>query len=242
MEEKYKKESYQYIWWLLTNIQGLSKEKIRFKKSSVISPYFELNSENLNEITVDDENNDYVVEMNPFMRFSDVYHYLLHPDYVEIDKKLRESLLNITLHLLGNFDLYEGQTKKDIFCKEIVKNILSGRYGEKVSERTAKLKRVEQLSLAEVIYDSQQNVTTINCLKKIMKKFFENSIVYDNLYSEKNIVLFIGEEKTEESKNKYLIIKKVFIPLGLKVKVFWKHHFGILGNEETMILGEMTVY
>ena len=241
MEEKYKNETYQYIWFLLTNINDLSKEKIRFIKSSLISPYFEINSESLNEITLDN-NNIHKIEVNPFMRFSDIYHYLLHPDYEGIDDKLRDNLLNITLHLLGNFDLYEGQTKKDIYCKELVKNILSGSYGGKTTERMEKLKRYEQIYIAEIIYDSQQNMTIINCLKKIMKKFFKNSIVYDNLYSDKNIVLYIGEEKTEESMNKYMIIKKFFVPVGLKVKVFWEHHFGIIGNDETMILGEMTVY
>ena len=99
MEEKYKNESYQYIWQLLSNIRGIPKERVRFIKSSLISPYFEINSENLNEITIGDSE-DHVVEINPFMRFGDIYHYLLHPDYVGIDDKLRENLFNITLHLL----------------------------------------------------------------------------------------------------------------------------------------------
>ena len=132
MEERFNKENFQYIWSLLLNDNGLEKEKIKFVKSRMISPYFELNQKNINDVISEKNKKGYTIETNPFFRFDDIYSLLLNPDAEAEDKNLKESLLNITLHLLGNFDLYAGQTKKDFYCKEIVRDMESGAVGEKV--------------------------------------------------------------------------------------------------------------
>ena len=38
------------------------------------------------------------------------------------------------------------------------------------------------------------------------------------------------------------IINELFIPLGLKPKYFYEYHFGVLGIEETLVIGNMAVY
>ena len=242
MEEKSDNGNFQYIWSLLLSDNGLEKEKIRFVKSRMISPYFELNQENINDVMSEENSRGYLIETNPFFRFDDIYSVLLNPDTETEDKNLKESLMNITLHLLGNFDLYEGQTKKDFYCKEIVRNMESGTMGKKVKENFLFLNMKEKLSIAEVFLEYNEGRNQIRCLKKIVKKFFPESIVYDNKYSDENIVIYLGYKKNAKTRKITAIINELFIPLGLKPKYFYEHHFGVLGIEETLMIDSMAVY
>lgn len=242
MEERFDNENFQYIWSLLVNNSILEKEKIKFVKSSVISPYFELNSENINNIRSEKTDNTCVIEINPFLRFDNIYSFLLAPDTEMKDQKLKESLLNITLHLLGNFDLYEGQTKKDFYCKEIVRNIESGSAGEKLRNNFSFLNMKEKLNIAEVFFEYNGGRNQIRCLKKIVKKLFAESIVYDNKYSDKNIVIYLGCKKTNKAEKITEVISELFIPLGLESRYFYENHFGVIGVDETMTIGNTAVY
>ena len=58
MEERFNKENFQYIWSLLLNDNGLEKEKIKFVKSRMISPYFELNQKNINDVILEKNKKD----------------------------------------------------------------------------------------------------------------------------------------------------------------------------------------
>lgn len=242
MEERFNKENFQYIWSLLLNDNGLEKEKIKFVKSRMISPYFELNQKNINDVISEKNKKGYTIETNPFFRFDDVYSLLLNPDAEIENKNLKESLLNITLHLLGNFDLYAGQTKKDFYCKEIVRDMESGAVGEKVRNNLLFLNMKEKLIIAEVFLEYDEGRNQIKCLKKIVKKFFSESIVYDNKYSDKNIVIYLGHKKDIKTRKITGIINELFIPLGLKPKYFYEYHFGVLGIGETLVIGNMAVY
>ena len=73
MEERFNKENFQYIWSLLLNDNGLEKEKIKFVKSRMISPYFELNQKNINDVITEKNKKGYRIETNPFFRFDDIY-------------------------------------------------------------------------------------------------------------------------------------------------------------------------
>ena len=242
MEEKINNENFQYIWSLLVSNNGFENEKIKFIKSSVISPYFELNLENINDIAVGKSDEEYLIETNPFFRFDDIFSFLLMPDSDGNNEKLKESLLNIVLHILGNFDLYEGQTKKDFYCKEIVRNMESGSCGEKLKNSFSFLNMKEKLYIAEVFLEYNEGRNQIRCLKKIVKKFFPESIVYDNKYSDENIVIYLGHKKDAKTREIKGIINELFIPLGLKPKYFYEHHFGVLGIEETLMIDSMAVY
>lgn len=89
MEEKINNENFQYIWSLLVSNNGFENEKIKFIKSSVISPYFELNLENINDIAAGKSDEEYLIETNPFFRFDDIFSFLLMPDSDGNNEKLK---------------------------------------------------------------------------------------------------------------------------------------------------------
>ena len=37
-------------------------------------------------------------------------------------------------------------------------------------------------------------------------------------------------------------MENLFLPLGVKVKYYWKNHFGVINVEKTLKLGEVSVF
>ena len=75
-----------------------------------------------------------------------------------------------------------------------------------------------------------------------MSKIYKDSIIYDSIDEQEKIIIYINEKKTAENKKKYLLIEKLFIPLGLKSRCFWGVHFPVLGVDEVMKIGEMVIF
>ena len=205
---------YNYIWYPLTNFVEIPSNNFKFCLSEVLSPYTELNLEAMNGVKNNLESmKQQVLEVNPFVRFADIFYLLLDPDKYKNNKKLRDCIFNILIHFLGELDLYLGQNKKDIIIKEMVKNIEKGAFGE----------------------DIKGNF-------KVFKAIFSDSIIYDRLTSETNIVIYLNYKKTKENMLKVDFIKEMFLPLGLEVDLFWEKHFRVIGVDITMRIGEIAIF
>ena len=48
--------------------------------------------------------------------------------------------------------------------------------------------------------------------------------------------------KTEENIKKVEFLKEIFLPIGLELDLFWEYHFGVIGVEITMRIGEIAVF
>ena len=77
---------------------------------------------------------------------------------------------------------------------------------------------------------------------KVFKSIYSDSLIYDFLGKEEELVLFINEKKTPGNRKKERLIEKLFLPVGLKCRKTWEYHFGIMDVDETMVLGELVIY
>lgn len=82
----------------------------------------------------------------------------------------------------------------------------------------------------------------LEAFKKVFKAIFSDSIIYDRLTSETNIVIYLNYKKTKENMLKVDFIKEMFLPLGLEVDLFWEKHFGVIGVDITMRIGEIAIF
>ena len=235
-----KKEQYQYIWYSLHKLISEDKdtEKIYFKVSPKISPYMELNMEEINYAALDKE---YILETNPFYRFTHVFNEFMNPD-LPIGEKLKGEMVNILLHMLGNLDLQEGLNKRVLTSRLIIESIKSGRYGNEIRELFRILNRREKVIIADGIQDKYNYLREIEVFKKVFKSIYPDSLIYDSLDKEEELVLFINEKKTPENRKKEKLLEKLFLPVGLKCRKTWEYHFGVMGVDETMVLGELLIY
>lgn len=230
------KKSYSYIWYPLTNYYDVLNENINFKISKNISPYIELNDENFNNLLRKN-----IIELNPFKRFNDEFSYIVDNEKYMDKKNILELFYNISFHLLGEFDLYVGQNKKDICVKEIIKGFEAGALGLFIKEKIKIFKEYERHIIASILYEMYRNLSSIDAFKEAIKQLYPDSIIYDKISSKKNIIVYLNYLE-EKNKIKIELIKNLFLPLGLDVDIFWEKHFGIVGVPVTMKIGEMAIY
>lgn len=238
-----KDKNYNFIWYPLTNFIELENNSFRYELSEKISPYMELNLETINKIESGiEQKKEHIIDINPFYRFSDIFYILLNPNEYALDKNLRDSLLNILTHFLGELDLYLGQNKKDIIVKEIVKNIKNGVLGEEVRKDFEAFKEYEKTIIADILHCMYNYLGMIDSFKKAVKQIFKDSLIYDKLTSDTNVVVYLNYPKNIENQTKIKFIKEMFLPLGIEIDLFWEKHFGVLGVDITMQIGEIAVF
>ncbi|WP_278538974.1 hypothetical protein [Fusobacterium varium] len=237
-----KKDEFNYIWYPLTSFVEKNNENINFEVAEIISPYIEVNMPNLNNIQGEIENNDIKVEINPFLRFNEVFQIITYPDFAEMEVELKKSLVNILFHLLGEIDLYLGQNKKDIIVKEMRKDIERGCFGEDSKKKFQLFKDYEKHIIVDILYDMYCHLDMITAFKKAIKKIFKDSIIYDNLSSDSNLVIYLNYKGNETNIQKVEFLKEIFLPIRLALDLFWEYHFGVIGVEITMKIGEISVF
>ena len=234
------REQYQYIWYSLHKLASEDKgaEKIYFEVSSKISPYMELNMQDINYEGIEKE---YVLETNPFYRFTHIFNEFMNPD-LQIGNKLKKEVVNILLHMLGNLDLQEGLNKRIILNRVIIRELEEGRYGEEIQDCFSVLNRREKIIIADGLQDKYKYDREWEIFKNVMSKIYKDSIIYDSIDEEEKIIIYINEKKTAGNKKKELLIEKLFMPLGLKSRCFWGAHFPVIGVDEVMKIGEMVIF
>ncbi len=55
-------------------------------------------------------------------------------------------------------------------------------------------------------------------------------------------MVYLGEGETEKERARAQFLKEMFLPIQEIVYFFYENHFGIIGVEETMVVGEMVVF
>ena len=124
----------------------------------------------------------------------------------------------------------------------MVKNIEKGAFGEDIKGNFKVFKEYEKVIIADGLYCMYNFLDMLEAFKKVFKAIFSDSIIYDRLTSETNIVIYLNYKKTKENMLKVDFIKEMFLPLGLEVDLFWKKHFGVIGVDITMRIGEIAIF
>jgi len=221
-----------YIWEALLKAdkQKIHRRKVKFIKSEICSPYMEIACEDLNA-TLLPENN--MVEVNECYRFYEIFKDLFNIN-IEESKELREVLLDILLHYLGELDLKKGLCKIEFYKSFLLKDILNKVFGEKLAKNINCFEKEECDALLNGLITLYKTGVSLQLFNKILRKVFKNSIVYSNKEKPKNMYIYLGETETEELKNKIDAIVDTFLSIDMNALIFWNEHFGILGLDNTM--------
>lgn len=230
------KKAYSFIWYPLTSYYEIENDEIEFKISKNISPYLELNDENFNDLLKKN-----IIEINPYYRFNEEFFKLTNEEMYGEKGKILDLFYDISFHVFGEIDLYIGQNKKDICVKEIIKGIEKGDLGECLKNGISLFKPYERHMIGATIYEMYRSLDVIEAFKEVIKLLYPDSIIYDKTSSRQNIILYLNYSK-EKNKEKIEVLKKLFLPLGLEVDIFWEKHFGVVEVPITMKIGEIAIY
>ena len=75
-------------------------------------------------------------------------------------------------------------------------------------------------------------------LKNAFKELFPEGLIYRK---KDEIYVFIDREQNSIDDVKFELLKKLFIPLHMSIKVQYKYHMGIIGIKETMKIGKIRI-
>lgn len=228
-----------YIWDVVIRAHqsGLPKEKIVFTLAKSYSPYMELAPANLNFNQVDDLQ----IEINPYYRFYEIFKDMFNINNEE-DVELRNVLLDITIHFLDGIDRMQGMNKTEFYHQFIRREILDGRLGPQIREKFVLFSEPEQTILVANYLQLLVSGEMLYLLKETIRKIFKNSTIYANYETVNELMFFIPAEKTDLRVTKLELIKDLFLPLKFTTLTYWKDHFGIIGNDETMLIDSIALY
>ena len=113
------------LWNIVYEIKRLNIDPkfIKFTNSEEISPYMELNFENMNYVYFK-ENEVNTIEVNPYFRYFEIFFRMFDENSNDLGN-LRGILFNSMCHFLGELELRKGLTREDYYLDITVLTKLS---------------------------------------------------------------------------------------------------------------------
>ena len=220
-----------YIWEFLKENNNLAN----FVVEKSFCPYVEVFSDNPQKISV-----------NPLLRFSEIFNAL---DQIFTGNHPTDELNEGNeLNYLAMLDKSFGLNYRQMLIEKVRLEVENNYFGEKVCSLYKDLKQPginEQLSIKE------QNIFLYLVASKLLKQdqsYFTEAV--ERLFSthllkfeesSSTYFLYIGERKTDYNSTKYELLKLMFWDRNLKLRTYWEYHYGIIGNNRTMLIGNMQI-
>ena len=90
-------------------------------------------------------------------------------------------------------------------------------------------------------------ITCLNYIKMgrqllYLQILYRNSIIYLDTTYKRELLIYIGKEKTRQLEKQIGFLMDLFVPLDISVQLFWDMHFGIISVEETMEPDDIMIY
>lgn len=228
-----------YIWetMLKSDQCGLPREKLHFVPAKVGSPYMEVIQENMNNDTMDGS----LVEINPLYRFSSVFSSIFDHN-LEDYSQTRTIFFNVGMHYIANLDLRQGLDAQEYEIFFLLNDILYSVYGNDAREAIRSFEKGKLRQLLRLILKLYQCGSSIYLFKEVMRYLYPDSLVYASNDEVRQLLVYIGKEDTDVERRKMEFLQNMFLPINYQIFLFWEHHFGIIGVDETMKLDEMVLF
>lgn len=226
-----------YIWEIMfrANEQNINENELFFEQSKRFSPYYEQSFIQINEKNIDDK----VIEINSFYRFEEMFMDMIKDSK---DEHFKSYLFDSIIHFLIQIDLKEGISKKELYIRRIIDEVLNGIYNENIRQVFKSLTRNKQIRLAHIIYSQMQIGSSLNSFKKASIICFERAIIYQEKAKKIQIVIYLNVEQSKENEQIINSLIELFLPITYKIKIFYNEHFGVIGVKETMLIDNTIIY
>lgn len=228
-----------YLWEIMlqAGAQGIEEERINFIVARKYSPYMELSEEFLNLTRLEEP---YKVEINPYYRFNRIFQSMFHPDLRDYSS-LRNGLFQLLIHELAENDLKMGMTREEYYKKLLRRALEDGIYGKEATEAFALFQGKERESLLQGMLTLYREGESIALFRQVICALISRCIVYNSNKDPYEILVYIGKKKSENLKRKVAFIIHQFVNIRYHVDIYYEYHFGIIGIEETMSIGEIAI-
>ena len=95
-----------------------------------------------------------------------------------------------------------------------------------------------QSMVCEYLWKQEQSGASITLFSEILIQCIHASI-YTQSDNRKELFCYIASEKSPELERIVTILIWLFLPMEYKLKPYWGNHFAVIGEAQTMILGQI---
>lgn len=228
-----------YAWEAILQAEkhGKDRDSFRFVEAENPSPYMEVSREDLNLESPDGEK----IEINPLYRFGDVFGRLFDRN-TEGYEQTREIFFDVCMHYTVQLDLREGLSKEDYYYRLLEEDLSGGIYGTAGKERFRLFDRAGQKTILQSCLHLLETGNYLEGFRMAVMGLYPHAFLYENNETALELLVYLGIQETEEEREKAAFLREMFLPLQETVYFFYGHHFGIIGVEETMGIGEMVLF
>ncbi len=228
-----------YLWEVMLQAkdQGVEEEKINFEIARKHSPYMEISEEFLNVVNLEEP---YMVEINPYYRFDRIFNNMFHPDLNDYPD-LRKGLFQLLIHMLAENDLKMGMTREEYYKRLLRIALEEHVYGAEAASVFEIFEGREREILLEGMLMLYRMGESLTLFRHVMRMLISNCIVYSSNDNPYVILVYIGKKKSDSLERKVAFIINQFVGIRYHVDLYYEHHFGIIGIEETMSIGEIAI-
>ncbi len=231
------------IWNIIYSAKknDINSKYIKFVNSGNISPYMELNFEDLNYVYFDNSNLN-IVEVNPYFRYNDIFSNMLDVnDYNH--SELKEIIFNVYCHYLAEVELKKGMTKFDYYVKNILKELISGSFGENLKKLFIDyFKDEEKYLIAIFLCNTYLNGNSLTTYLEIIKSLYKSNIIYNYDDLKEDLIIYLNYKETLRNTKRIEFLNKLFLPIGINTVIYWEYHFLIIGKDDTSIIDECRLF
>lgn len=248
----------RYLWEVMLEAQKrhLSEEMLRFVHRPGGSAYMELSLPYLNQdwpetdgreedIKESDEDGgkkgaEVTVGINTYYRFYSIFKDMFPPDGGEF-QALRESLTNLSLHMLGRNDILKGMVKEDYYKMLLGGELEGGNFGEMARAVFLSMDRQEKGILLAGWLNCFRVGSVLPVFIDLVSRLVGDSIVYHSNDRPDEIYVYTGLRKERALEQRITFLVETFLDVRYRAEVFYEYHFGIIGVDETMRIDEIAI-
>ena len=228
-----------YAWEaaLAADRMGIERESLHFVPVEDGSPYMELVQEMLNG----QEPGEAEVGINPLYRFAEIFSTVFDRNLTEY-RQTREAVFRVFIQYMVRLDLRQGLSRQEYAVGFLYRDILRGVFGQEASRVMESFDRDSLRHLMRLVLKLYRCGSSIRLFREVMRFLYPDSLVYasnDNIWE---LLIYVGVGETETEQGKLDFLKGMFLPVNYRVFLFWEHHFGIIGVDETMELDNMVLF
>ena len=228
-----------FIWDICLNAKnnGFKKEDLFFEAAKDFSPWYEQAFSVINEKSVPSPK----IEYNPLYRFSDLFQELLSPELYGFNE-YRKFIFNAVSHMLVWCDLHHGLSKDAFYIQRFIQDIKGADFGTENAEAFQTLSKDIQKSLSSLLLAQYRTGSSLLIFRSSIQLVFLNALLYQERNHPKQLILYLGDTKSNVLAGKIQLLEELYLPMGYQVRIFWEHHFGVMDVDSVMRLDEIEIF
>ncbi len=179
--------------------------------------------------------------MNPLYRFARELAALFDQDLTGLEQT-RGIFFDVFMQYTVQQDLRQGLSRQEYILRFLLSDLLEGVCGSSAAHAVRGFAKEKLRQLLRLIRKLYQCGSSLYLFKEVMRCMYPDSFVYVSNEAARQILIYVGEKETKGERERLVFLQDMFLPIDHQVYLFWEHHFGIIGVEETMVVDEVVLF